>query len=75
MQYRGRKTTLQDGSIQVELLADDEVRHTEIAPDDGGANSYIIPWVAQEGYTRLDITDQDFTPDMDNFDSLYLYQG
>ena len=48
MQYRGRKTTLDDGSIQVELLADDEVRHTEIAPDDGGANSYIIPWVAQD---------------------------
>tara|TARA_A100001234_G_scaffold214265_1_gene217715 strand:+ start:1786 stop:2013 length:228 start_codon:yes stop_codon:yes gene_type:complete len=75
MQYRGRKTTLDDGSIQVELLADDEVRHTEIAQDDGGANAYIIPWVAQEGYTNMDVTDATHTVDWDNFDSLYLYQG
>ena len=49
------------------------VERTLIAYDDSEANAMIIVWVAQEGYTRLDITDQDFTPDMDNFDSLYLY--
>ena len=56
MNYRGRKTTLDDGTVQVELLADDEVRHTETVPDDQGANAFIITWVAQEGYTNMDVT-------------------
>ena len=75
MNYRGRKTTLDDGTVQVELLADDEVRHTETVPDDQGANAFIITWVAQEGYTNMDVTDETYTVDWDNFDSLYLYQG
>ncbi len=74
MKYRGKKTELEDGSIQVDLYADDEIKYTEIVPDDGGANSYIIPWVAQEGYTKMDVTDANHTVDWDNFDSLYLYQ-
>ena len=75
MNYRGRKTTLDDGTVQVELLADDEVRHTETVPDDQGANAFIISWVAQEGYTNMDVTDETHAVDWDNFDSLYLYQG
>ena len=75
MNYRGRKTTLDDGTVQVELLADDEVRHTETVPDDQGANAFIISWVAQEGYTNMDVTDETHTVDWDNFDSLYLYQN
>ena len=74
MTYKGRKTTLQDGKIQVELMNGYTVERTLIAANDSEANAMIIVWVAQEGYTRLDVTDQDFTPDMDNFDSLYLYQ-
>ena len=74
MTYKGRKTNLDDGTIQVELMSDSTVDRTLIAHSDGEANAMIIVWVAQEGYTRLDITDQDFTPDMDNFDALYLYQ-
>jgi len=75
MSYKGRKTTLESGEVQVELMNGSTVERTLIAYDDSEANAMIIVWVAQEGYTRLDITDQDFTPDMDNFDSLYLYQG
>lgn len=74
MSYKGRKTTLENGQVQVELMNGSTVERTLIAFDDSEANAMIIVWVAQEGYTRLDITDQDFTPDMDNFDSLYLYQ-
>lgn len=74
MTYKGRKTTLEDGKIQVELMNDSTVERTYVVEDDSEANAVIIVWVAQEGYTRLDVTDQDFTPDMDNFDSLYLYQ-
>jgi hypothetical protein len=73
MSYKGRKTTLENGQVQVELMNGSTVERTHIAYDDGEANAIIIVWVAQEGYTRLDVTDQDFTPDMDNFDSLYLY--
>ena len=74
MSYKGRKITLENGQVQVELMNGSTVERTLIAFDDNEANAMIIVWVAQEGYTRLDVTDQDFTPDMDNFDSLYLYQ-
>jgi len=73
MSYKGRKTTLEDGQVQVELMNGSTVESTRTVFDDSEANAMIIVWVAQEGYTRLDVTDQDFTPDMDNFDSLYLY--
>jgi hypothetical protein len=73
MSYKGRKTTLEDGQVQVELMNGSTVERTRTAFDDSEANAIIIVWIAQEGYTRLDVTDQDFTPDMDNFDSLYLY--
>jgi len=73
MSYKGRKITLENGQVQVELMNGSTVERTLIAFDDSEANAMIIVWVAQEGYTRLDVTDQDFTPDMDNFDSLYLY--
>lgn len=74
MSYKGKKTTLDNGQIQVELMNGSTVERTHTAFDDSEANAIIIVWVAQEGYTCLDVTDQDFTPDMDNFDSLYLYQ-
>lgn len=74
MNYRGKKTPLEDGSVQVDLYADDEIKITEIIPDDIGANAFIVPWVAQEGYTNMDVTDANHTVDWDNFDSLYLYQ-
>ena len=73
MSYKGRKSTLEDGQVQVELMNASAVERTLIAYDDNEANAMIVVWVAQEGYTRLDITDKDFTPDMENFDSLYLY--
>jgi hypothetical protein len=73
MSYKGRKTTLESGEVKVELMNGSTVERTLIADNDGEANAMVVVWVAQEGYTRLDVTDQDFTPDMDNFDSLYLY--
>lgn len=74
MQYKGKKIQLEDGTVQVDLYADDNVIETHIVENDNIANSYIIPWVAQEGYTRLDVTDANYTVDWDNFDSVYLYQ-
>ena len=45
--------------------------HREV-PRIDDAKAVILVWHAQQGYTRKDITDQNFTEDLDNYDSLYV---
>ena len=71
--YKGKYIKQSDGKYTVELYTDDTVSQTitEI-PRVEDAKATIIVWHAQQGYTRPDITDQNFTEDWDNFDSLYV---
>ena len=71
--YKGKYIKQSDNTYNVELYTDDTVSETitEI-PKESDAKSIILVWHAQQGYTRADITDQNFTEDWDNFDSLYV---
>ena len=71
--YKGKYIKQSDDTYNVELYTDDTVSETitEI-PKESDAKSIILVWHAQQGYTRKDITDQNFTEDWDNFDSLYV---
>ena len=71
--YKGKYIKQSDGKYTVELYTDDTVSETitEI-PRVDDAKATILVWHAQQGYTRPDITDQNFTEDWDNFDSLYV---
>tara|TARA_B100000131_G_scaffold258884_1_gene254286 strand:- start:1 stop:231 length:231 start_codon:yes stop_codon:yes gene_type:complete len=71
--YKGKYIKQSDGKYTVELYTDDTVSQTitEI-PRVDDAKATILVWHAQQGYTRPDITDQNFTEDWDNFDSLYV---
>lgn len=72
--YKGKKTTLSDNRIQVQLLKGNEVIETHVVDNDNYANAIIIPWVATDGYTDHSITADNHVIDWDNFDSIYLYQ-
>lgn len=72
--YKGRKSPLEDGTIKVDLMSGSKVIHSHISKNDVYANAYIIPWVAQQGYTDLTITSDNHVVDWDNFDEVYLYQ-
>lgn len=71
--YKGKYIKQSDDTYIVELYTDDTVSetHTNIIRVDD-AKAMILVWHAQQGYTRPDITDQNFTEDWDNFDSLYV---
>ena len=71
--YKGKYIKQSDDTYNVELYTDDTVSETitEI-PKESDAKSIILVWHAQQGYTRPDITDQNFTEDWDNFDTLYV---
>ena len=71
--YKGKYIKQSDDTYNVELYTDDTVSETitEI-PKESDAKSIILVRHAQQGYTRPDITDQNFTEDWDNFDSLYV---
>ena len=71
--YKGKYTLESDGNYTVDLYTDDTITetHREV-PRIDDAKAVILVWHAQQGYTRKDITDQNFTEDWDNFDSLYL---
>ena len=71
--YKGKYIKQSDDTYNVELYTDDTVSQTitEISGEID-AKSIILVWHAQQGYTRPDITDQNFTEDWDNFDSLYV---
>ena len=57
--YYGKKIPQDDGTITVELYEKDEVKNTLIADTEGIADAMIIPWVVQEGYTKLDLVNED----------------
>lgn len=71
--YKGKYIKQSDDTYNVELYIDDTVSETitEITKE-SDAKSIILVWHAQQGYTRPDVTDQNFTEDWDNFDSLYV---
>ena len=71
--YKGNYTLHSDGTCTVNLYTDNTITQTH--HNVGGVDaskSMILVWHAQQGYTRPDITDQNFTEDWDNFDSLYV---
>ena len=71
--YKGKYIKQSDDTYTVELYTDDTVSETITnIPKESDAKSIILVWHAQQGYTRPDITDQNFTEDWDNFDSLYV---
>tara|TARA_R100000234_G_C4952176_1_gene157844 strand:- start:114 stop:344 length:231 start_codon:yes stop_codon:yes gene_type:complete len=71
--YKGKYTQGSDGNYTVDLYTDDAIIETHHAvPTMDDAKAVILVWHAQQGYTRPDITDKDFTEDWDNFDSLYV---
>tara|TARA_Y100001954_G_C15642250_1_gene518278 strand:- start:169 stop:393 length:225 start_codon:yes stop_codon:yes gene_type:complete len=69
--YKGKYTSNANGLYDLELYEDSTVKETATNIELDEVKSRIIVWVAQDGYTKLDITSDKFTPDMDNFDSLY----
>ena len=71
--YKGKKTLLENNKIQVDLMKDNEIIQTRTVENDNVANAYIIPWVAQKGYTDSTITSENHVIDWDNFDEVYLY--
>ena len=71
--YKGKYIKQSDATYTVELYTDDAISETITnVPKVNDAKSIILVWHAQQGYTRPDITDQNFTEDWDNFDSLYV---
>ena len=71
--YKGKYLKQSDDTYTVELYTDDTVSETITnVPRVMDAKGIILVWHAQQGYTRPDITDQNFTEDWDNFDTLYV---
>mgnify|MGYP001394154557 CR=1 FL=1 len=70
--YKGKYTQQQNSRYRVELFEDHILKKTlENVFDEADAKAEIIVWHAQKGYTDLSVTSDNFTPDMENFDSLY----
>ena len=67
--YYGKKIPQEDGTIKVELYQKETIKDTIIADNEGMADAMIIPWVVQEGYTKLDLTSE--TDPVDTEDSKY----
>ena len=67
--YYGKKIPQEDGTIKVELYEKEIVKDTIIADNEGMADAMIVPWVVQEGYTKLDLTSE--TDPVDTKDSKY----
>ena len=74
--YKGKYSQESNSRYTVDLY-EDSTKKTTVSGflDEADAKAEIIAWVAQEGGNKPDITSDDFTPDMDNFNSLYLYSG
>ena len=71
--YKVKYNQGSDGKYTVYLYTDDTITETHHGvPTKDDAKAIILVWHAQQGYTRPDITDQNFTEDWDNFDSLYV---
>lgn len=71
--YKGKYTQESDGNYTVDLYTDDTITETHNGvPRIDDAKAVILVWHAQKGYTDTSVTDQNFTEDWDNFDSLYV---
>ena len=71
--YKGRYNKYHDGTYQVDLYKDDTIIETyKGVPRIDDVKALILVWHAQQGYTRPDITDQNFTEDWENWESLYV---
>ena len=72
-EYKGKYLLQSDSTYTVELYEDNTKKDTITGiPDVNEAKAIIIPWFAQKGYTDMSVNSSNFTPDMDNFDSLYV---
>lgn len=71
--YKGKYFKESDDTWTVELYKDDTLKevHKKV-PSANDAKACIIPWFASEGGTKEGVNSDNFTPDMDNFDSLYV---
>jgi len=71
--YKGKYEKYYDGTYTVDLYKDDTIIETyKGVPRLDDVKALIIVWYAQQGYTRRDITDQNFTEDWENWESLYV---
>ena len=72
-EYKGKYLLQSDSTYTVELYEDNTKKDTITGISDvNEAKAIIIPWFSQKGYTDLSVNSSNFTPDMDNFDSLYV---
>tara|TARA_B100000700_G_C14949610_1_gene811014 strand:+ start:1175 stop:1408 length:234 start_codon:yes stop_codon:yes gene_type:complete len=72
-EYKGKYILQSDSTYTVELYEDNTLKETITNVFDvNEAKAIIIPWFAQKGYTDMSVNSSNFTPDMDNFDSLYV---
>jgi len=71
--YKGKKTLLENGMVQVDLMNGTDIIYTHTVENDNTANAYVIPWVSQKGYADSTITSENHVIDWDNFDEVYLY--
>jgi len=68
--YYGKKILQDDDTYHVELYHGDTVMETMIGiPAENMANAVIIPWVVQEGNTKMDRTSE--SDPVDPADSLF----
>ena len=71
--YKGKYTQGSDGNYTVDLYTDDTITETHKGiPRIDDVKAIIIVWYAQKGGTDLSVTDQNFTEDWENWESLYV---
>ena len=71
--YKGKYILQSNGNYDVELYEDDTLKDKiKDVSEIGAAKAMILTWHSEKGYTDLNVTNENFTPDMNNFDSLYV---
>ena len=71
--YKGKYNQGSDGKYTVDLYTDDTITETHKGiPRIDDVKAIIIVWHAQKGGTDLSVTDQNFTEDWENWESLYV---
>ena len=71
--YKGKYIKQSDDTYTVELYTDDTVSETITnVRNSNEAKGIILVWHAQKGGTDLSVTDQNFTEDWENWESLYV---
>ena len=71
--YKGKYNLESDGTYTVNLYTDDTITETHNGvPRIDDVKAVIIVWHAQKGGTDMSVTDQNFTEDWDNWETLYV---